>query len=212
MFKFTYLMKRKPGFTPDQFNSRWRQHGALGMSTPFADATLVYVQAEPLRPAPIAGASLDYDAVAWLVVADEAFAPDPSPQVREGQARMAEDETHTFDGACSSGLFFVHPKVLVAGDPGGFTAFLYYADAGKAEAAAEAFVGQPGLSRLVVNLRRDDMALPQPCTLPYRAVVEVAASSVRGLKQVIEGTPLPAQPDLLVATREVVFWDKLSRA
>ena len=57
MLKLMYLAKRKPGFTTDQFVCRWRMHGATAMAQPLWRHALGYIQAEPIRPAPIAGAS-----------------------------------------------------------------------------------------------------------------------------------------------------------
>jgi len=96
MLKFIYLAKRKPTLTPEAFIKRWRQHGALAMSLPFWHNMLLYVHADPIRPAPILGASLEYDAVAYTVARDDSLFTKPSPEAAANAQTMLDDEAETF--------------------------------------------------------------------------------------------------------------------
>ena len=80
MLKFMYLAKRKPTLSPEAFTARWRQHGALAMSLSFWRNMLLYVQADPIRPAPIPSASGDYDAVAITKAQDDSLFTNPSAE------------------------------------------------------------------------------------------------------------------------------------
>lgn len=95
MLKLIYLAKRKPGFTFDDFVRRWRMHGARAMEQPLWRHAIGYVQVEPIRPAPIAGGSEEFDAIACFMVRDNMFAEMDEGDV-EGARRMAEDELETF--------------------------------------------------------------------------------------------------------------------
>ncbi len=70
MQKLIYLAKRKPGFSFDEFVCRWRKHGAFAMGRPIWRHAIGYVQAEPIRPVPIPGASEEFDAVACYMIRD----------------------------------------------------------------------------------------------------------------------------------------------
>ena len=95
MLKLVYLAKRKPGFAFDDFVRRWRMHGARGMEGSFWRHALAYVQAEPLRPTPVAGTSEAFDAIAIFAVRDDAFAA-MTPDDIAGAKTMAQDELETF--------------------------------------------------------------------------------------------------------------------
>ncbi len=190
MLKLIYLAKRKPGFTFDQFVRRWRMHGARGMEQSLWEKALGYVQAEPILPPPFASASSEYDAVASFILRDDAF---DVPPIREEGAAMAADELETFAGPIAMVSLWVREERLVEGGLGGHTAFLFFADP--------------------VNLRSDDGPFgPGANTLPYDAVVEVAAEDQATLKSVVEGegSSLLADADITVVTREAVLWDRLS--
>jgi hypothetical protein len=211
MLKLIYLAKRKPGFTFDQFVRRWRMHGARGMEQSLWEKALGYVQAEPILPPPFASASSEYDAVASFILRDDAF---DVPPIREEGAAMAADELETFAGPIAMVSLWVREERLVEGGLGGHTAFLFFADPVAARRTAErAATAGDRLRRLVVNLRSDDGPFgPGANTLPYDAVVEVAAEDQATLKSVVEGdgSSLLADADIAVVTREAVLWDRLS--
>lgn len=213
MLKLIYLANRKPGFTHDDFARRWRMHGALGMSTPFWRHALGYVQAEPIRPVPIAGASGDYDAVACLMVRDDTFTGPYTPEDIAASETMIEDEAETFAGPIPNVSLWVSEETLKPGALGGITAFLFFTDAGKARATGLCYAASDGLNRVVVNLKREGAALgPMKNTLPYAAIVELSASSVEGLKAVLgtAGVAPLGGADVTVVTREAVLWDRLT--
>ncbi len=211
--KFMYLAKRKPGFTPDEFVRRWRMHGAVGLSTSFSRHMLLYVQAEVIHPVPIAGASDEHDAVAYLIVHDDAFLAAPGPDDAAGNETMLADELETFSGPIPPVMIFVDEQVLKAGGPGGVTAFLYFVDPARGEPVAEHYRKRDDATRVVLNTERADMALPgsEP-VLPYTAIVEVSARDLTTLERILP--PGDAEPwrsaDLTVVTREAVLWDRVS--
>jgi hypothetical protein len=216
MVKYLYLTKRKRGFTPDAFTRRWRLHGALGMSTSFWRHYLLYVQAEPIRPAPIAGASDQYDGIACLVAQDEAFDDELlTPEDKLDGERMLKDEFDTFESPIPPVILWLVEDVLKPCERGGMAAFLFFLDAGAARHTAEFYAKKRNANRVVMNLRRNDIQLGSvKSILPYQAVVEVSASSVTRLTEVIGaiGKPADSIADLVVVTREAVMWDRLSSA
>lgn len=213
MIKLIYLAKRKPGFTPDEFTRRWRMHGARGMSVSMWRHAVGYVQAEPIRPAPIAGGSEEYDAVACYMVRDEAFtAPPILPDDADANAMMAADELETFSGPIMPVGLFVNEEVLKAGVLGGTSAWLFFGDEGKAREVAKRFAGAPGLNRLICNVKRTDEALGGlQGGLPYSAVVEVAAMDLPSLRTILAqtGDDVFKAVDVAVITREAVLWDRM---
>lgn len=213
MLKLMYLAKRKPGFTPDEFVRRWRMHGANGMSVSLWRHALGYVQAEPIRPAPIAGASEDYDAVACFMVKEDAFTSPPiMPDDAEAAQFLARDERETFSGPIPAVSLFVDEEVLKPGVLGGTTAYLFFHDVDQARETAQAHVNAPGLNRLILNVKRTDAALgPMQNTLPYEAVVEISAMDLPTLTTIIAdagGAALDAA-DVAIVTREAVLWDRM---
>jgi len=95
MLKRIHLAHRKAGVGFDEFVRRWRMHGARGMAQPLWRHALGYVRAEPIRPAPIVGASEAFDAVAGFAIRDEMFA-DFTERDAAGASVMAADELETF--------------------------------------------------------------------------------------------------------------------
>jgi hypothetical protein len=213
LIKYMYLTKRKPGFTRDAFTIRWRKHGALGMSMPFWHHSLLYVQAEPIRPAPVPGASDEYDGIAYIVTNDEAFTAQTTPEDKIGAETMLKDELETFAGPIPPVMMWLKEEILKSGEPGGVTAFLFFTDAGKSRQTAEHYRKCSAANRVVLNNRRDDFQIPPfKSVLPYRATVEVSASCLAALKTIIEPgqDAVWRQADLLVVTREAVLWDRIS--
>lgn len=211
MLKLIYLARRKPGFTFDDFVRRWRMHGAKGMAGSFWRHALGYVQAEPIRPAPMAGASEDFDAVAYLLLRDDAFAV--PPDVPEAMA-IAQDELETFSAPIPTTSLWVDEERIEDGELGGKTAFLFFASAARAREVAERARAAGGLKRIVLNRRRDDGPLgPGANTLPYEAIVELSASDLPALAAVVgrDGRGLLSEADVAVVTREAVLWDRLPR-
>ncbi|MCA9512374.1 MAG: hypothetical protein KC560_16815, partial [Myxococcales bacterium] len=181
MLKLVYLAKRKPGFAFDDFVRRWRMHGARGMEGSFWRHALAYVQAEPLRPTPVAGTSEAFDAIAIFAVRDDAFAA-MTPDDIAGAKTMAQDELETFSAPIPTTALWVDEERLLDGEFGGIAAYLFFADEVSARAAAALALASGALHRIVVNRRRDAGPFgPQADTLPYGAIVELAASSVDAL-------------------------------
>jgi hypothetical protein len=211
-----YLTKRKPSFTPDEFTRRWRMHGALGMSSSFWRHYLLYVQAEPIRPVPVAGASDQYDGVAYIITRNEAFDERLlTPQDNEDGEKMLRDEYETFESPITPRILWVEEDVIRPCERGGVTAFFFLLDAGRASRTAERYAQCDRVNRVVVNRRRNDIQLGSAkSVLPYQAVVEIAASSVTHLKEVLDSIPTPVSSiaDLTIITREAVLWDRLFEA
>lgn len=211
MLKLIYLAKRKPGFTVDEFVCRWRRHGALGMSLPLWRFALGYVQAEPLRPAPIAGASDAFDAVACYMVSDDMFTAMGEADM-PGAQQMAADELETFAGPIPQVSLWVQEEQLRAGELGGITAFLFFRDAAAARGVADRARNAAGLHRITLNLRDDNRLGPEANTLPYAAVLELAAPAVPALADAVQpGTDnLLERADVAVVTRAAVLWDRIT--
>jgi hypothetical protein len=183
------------------------------MSMPFWHHSLLYVQAEPIRPVPFPGASDDYDGIAYIVTNDEAFTAEATPEDKIGAETMLKDELETFAGPIPPVIMWLKEEILIKGEPGGVTAFLFFTDAGKSRQAAEHYRKSGAANRVVLNNRRDDFQIPpfKP-VLPYQATVELSASSLAALKTIMEPGEDAAwrQADLAVVTREAVLWDRIS--
>ncbi len=208
MFKFAYLAKRNPNLTPDRFMARWRRHGALAMSNALWDDMLLYVQADPIRPAPIAGASSEFDAVCYAMSKDEKALTPPPPDQMEGVMAILNDELETFSGSIMPVSLPLTEKVLKKGPAGGVTAFLFFKDMKTAETTAKTLAAAPGISRAVLNEARNDI-MTEGRTLPYTAIAEISAPQLDQLKAAI-GTDANApwkSADLAVIAKEAVLWD-----
>ncbi len=211
MLKLIYLAKRKPGFTVDDFVRRWRMHGARGIEQPLWRHALGYVQAEPIRPAPITGCSEELDAIACFMLDDAAFAQ-MSEEDLAGAAIMLEDERETFAAPITSTSLWVDEHRLEGAELGGNTAFLFFTEEEPARGVAERTRSATGLHRVTLNLKRDDGPLgPDANTLPYAAVVELSAVRIADLAAAVEsdGDPLQSRAELTVVTREAVLWDRM---
>ena len=211
MLKLIYLARRNPGFTFDQFVCRWRMHGARAMEAPMWRHAIGYVQAEPLQPTPVAGASGDYDAVACYMVRDDMFV-DMNDEDMAGAMKMLEDELETFSGPIADVSLWVREEKIKPGELGGITAFLFFSDAAKARETGERFRDATALHRITLNLRDDSALGAEANTLPYEAVLELATWSPADLARVLEsdGASLPSTPEVMTINREAVFWDRLS--
>jgi hypothetical protein len=94
--KLIYLARRRPDMNREDFVTRWRQHGALGMSRPRWKNIARYVHCDVLNAgADIPGISDDYDGVGMIW--------HKSPQARathradvSSQTDMESDEEKTF--------------------------------------------------------------------------------------------------------------------
>jgi len=214
MIKSIYLAKRKPEFTHDQFVIRWRRHGALAMSQSFfGNHIRLYVQAELIQPAPLAGATADYDAVAYLIQpGDKALSQEELAELET----MVVDEYETFSGPILPVIMQAEEKVLSKGAPGGVTAFLFFIDPAKAEPVANHYQEVAAqeiaaVDRVVLNVRRDDLTVGDMSSqLPYRAVVEVSAATLARLIAVLDHKDAPwREADLTAVSRECVMWDRI---
>jgi hypothetical protein len=212
MLKLIYLARRKPGFSFDDFVRRWRMHGARGMEQPLWRHALGYVQAEPIRPAPLPGASEDFDAIACFMIRDEMFAAMTEEDVA-GSRVIAADELETFAAPIPTTALWVTEDRLRDGDLGGIAGYLFFADEALAREVAGRASSAGGLNRVVLNRRHDDGPLgPGANTLPYQAIVELSAGSVPDLaKAVGSGGDALGKADVAVITREAVLWDRLPR-
>ena len=210
MLKLIYLARRKPGYTFDEFVRRWRKHGALAMEQTIWRHALGYVQAEPIRPPPVTGASEKFDAVACFMIREEMFS-EMTEEDTAGAMRLAEDELETFSAPIPTASLWVSEEYIKAGELGGITAYLFFENAATAREIAERSAGVTGLNRITLNTRNDSARGPETNTLPYAAVVELSASSVSTLAAAIGSTRdgLLAASDLAVVTREAVLWDRL---
>jgi hypothetical protein len=213
MLKLIYLAHRKPGFTPDEFVCRWRRHGALGMSQPLWRFARGYVQCEPIRPAPLAGASQDYDAIACYMV-DDAMLTGMTDDDMPGAIAMAEDELETFSRPIPEDCLWVEAEAIKPGILGGITAFLFFKDSAAARACAEACADKDSLDRVILNTADSGARGLQANTLPYGAVLELSARHVPALQAGVEDgdNSVLAQADLAVVTREAVLWDRMDAA
>ncbi len=211
MLKLIYLARRKPGLDFDQFVRRWRQHGALGMQQPFWRQALCYVQAEPILPTPIAGASEDFDAVAYFMLRDATF-DEMTGEDNIGSALMAADELETFSAPIPSTSLWVDEETIKAGERGGITAFLFFEDASTAATAAAWVRDATGLERVILNRTSEAMAAMN--TLPFATVLEVSAPNLSLLSAALQANDrqLLATSELTVVTREAVLWDRLATA
>jgi hypothetical protein len=188
MIKLIYLAKRKPGFTPDEFTRRWRMHGARGMSV-----------------------SMWRHAIACYIVKDDAFTSEPIlPDDADANQLMADDELETFSGPIIPVAMFVDEEVLTPGILGGTSAYLFFADREKARKVGQSLQAAPEINRLIVNIKRTDAALgPLQGNLPFDAVVEVSATDLPALRNVVTGDVLNSA-DVAMVTREAVLWDRMS--
>mgnify|MGYP001816538875 CR=1 FL=1 len=210
MLKLIYLARRKPGFTFDEFVRRWRKHGALGMELSIWRHAVGYVQAEPIRPAPIPGASEEFDAVACFMVHDEMFTDRTEEDVAASR-KMAEDELETFSASIPTTSLWVKEERIKPGELGGITAYLFFGNVAAAREIAERARAAADLNRITLNLRDDERLGPKINTLPFQAVLELSAASVPTLAAAVgsDGHALLPASDIAVVTREAVLWDRL---
>jgi hypothetical protein len=210
MLKLIYLAKRKVGFTPDEFVRRWRMHGAKGMALPLWRFALGYVQAEPIRPAPVASASAEFDAVGYYMVREDMFTGMGEDDFA-GSVQMAADELETFSAPISNTSLWVNEQRIKAGELGGITAFLFLKSEATAVQAARRACAISGVNRITLNVRAESVLGPNANTLPYEAVLELAASSIPALVNAIEvyGPGLLSIEEHCLVTREAVLWDRL---
>lgn len=146
-----YLTRRKPGFDHDRFVARWREHGALAMSKGFFRNMRAYVQAEVIQPAVLPGTTQDFDAVAYIIMQEFTHGP---AELEELKAMVA-DEHETFVGPIAPYALRVEERIITAGPPGGFTAFLFFLDPTAAMPVAEHY-GQAGADRVILNTRPEN--------------------------------------------------------
>ena len=180
MLKLIYLARREPGFTVDEFVRRWRMHGAKDMAMPLWRYALGYVQAEPIRPAPVPGASEEFDAIACYTVRDDMFTGMTDEDI-VGAAGLAEDELETFSGPISAVSLWVSEEQIKTAEPGGITAFMFFENAETARAMAQRAFDAGDCNRITLNVRDDSVFGAQGNTLPYEAVVELSCSNTPAL-------------------------------
>jgi len=210
MLKLIYLARRKPGFTFDEFVRRWRKHGALAMAQPIWRHAVGYVQAEPIRPAPLAGASEEFDAVACFMIRDEMYS-EMNEEDMAGATLIAADELETFSAAIPTVSLWVKEEHIRAGELGGISAYLFFENPSNAREIAERASEAEGFNRIILNLRDDERLGPEANTLPYGAVVELSASSIPSLATAVRsnGDGLLPASNVAMVTREAVLWNRL---
>ena len=205
MNKLIYLARRNPGLSRERFVARWRKHGALAMSLGLWRHMAGYVQASVLHPAPIRGASVDYDAVGVLWYKDDAL-KDPVAADAPDMQVMAQDEPQTFSALVRPGSLVGEEEVLKTSGSGRSTAYLFFNDVAEARAAAEEATASHATHRVAITL-----AWPiAERGLPYRAVVDVSAEDVAGLKALFGADGLSQiGAELAVVARDAVLWEDL---
>jgi len=203
MLKMIYLAKRHPDFDREQFLIRWRQHGALATEQPSWRHTQLYVQSEPLAPAPLVRASNAYDALAVFGFAPELFTEQTEADAASAEI-MIEDELKTFAEPTFNHCLWVKQQVLRDGALGGVSAYLFYADAEEAATAGRQLASENVLHRVVLDLRDDSLLGADAQTLEYQAVVECSAGKLATLTDAVEFHANHA--DLLLMTRDTVMW------
>lgn len=90
--KLMYLARRNPALSSQQFTTRWRQHGALGMSMPRWKNIWRYVHCDVLSSA--VGGNYDGVGIVWHKSPESRLA---HRQDTSSQAAMEADEAQTFD-------------------------------------------------------------------------------------------------------------------
>lgn len=210
MLKLIYLARRKPGFTPDEFVRRWRKHGALGMEQDLWRHAIGYVQAEPIRPIPISGASDEFDAVACFMLREAMFS-ERTDDDNAGAAIMAQDELETFAAPIPTVSLWVQEEQIRPGELGGVTAYLFFENADTTRRVAEQADSSDSFNRILLNLRDDSLFDGAMNTLPYQAVLELSASGVNELVDAVGhgAGGLIQSADVAVVTREAVLWDRM---
>jgi hypothetical protein len=211
VIKFIYFAKRKPSWTPETFPPRWRQHGALAMSMPSWANMLLYIQADAVRPPPLAGLSTDFDGFCYAFTKSQGLFNPASPEDQANTQRVLNDELETFEGPIRPVLLFVDQQVLTEGPPGGVTAALAFNDPENAAAVADDYAGRSGAARVVLNRVREDMSIVA-LSVPYRAVVEIAAADEQALVSVLGAEGRWREADVAVIARENVLWDEISES
>jgi hypothetical protein len=209
VIKFIYYAKRKPSWTAETFPPRWRQHGALAMSMPSWRNMLLYIQADAVRPPPLVGLSSDFDGFCYAFTRSQGLFNPGSPEDQANTQRVLNDELETFEGPIRPVLLFVDEEVLIEGPPGGVTAGLAFNDPARAAAVANHYAGRPGSARVVLNRVREDMSIVA-LSVPYRAVVEIAAADEQALVSVLGAEGRWREADVAVVARENVLWDEIS--
>jgi hypothetical protein len=205
MSKLIYLANRNPGLSRERFVARWRKHGALAMSLPLWRRLARYVQASVLHPAPIPGASTAYDAVGVLWYKDDAGRSSSAADDAD-IATMAADEVHTFAALVRPGALQGDEEVLKQSGSGRTTAYLFFNDEAKARRVAEGAAGSAASHRVALTLA---WPLTEP-GLPYRAVVDVSAEDVPGVKSALGVGGLDAAgADVAMVARDAVLWENL---
>jgi hypothetical protein len=209
VIKFIYYAKRKPSLTAETFPPRWRQHGALAMSMPSWRNMLLYIQADAVRPPPLAGLSGEFDGFCYAFTRSQGLFNPGSPEDQANTQRVLNDELETFEGPIRPVLLFVDDEVLVEGPPGGVTAGLAFNDPERAAAVASHYAGRPGAARVVLNRVREDMSIVA-LSVPYKAVVEIAAADEQSLVSMLGAEGRWREADVAVVARENVLWNEIS--
>jgi hypothetical protein len=208
MFKFLYLANRKADFSPGAFIPRWRQHGALAMSLPFWRRFYFYMQADVVRPIPLAGASSDYDGVSYMLAPDDSLFAHPSAEDTANVQILLEDETKTFRGPIPPMGLVVEENVVKSGARGGMTAFLFFNSVDQAQFVLDTFTSHKNSTRLILNRVREDLRSTPDLVLSYKAVAEISASSLDNLISLLSADPTWREAPLALITQESILWDQ----
>jgi hypothetical protein len=210
MFKFLYLANRKPDFTAEAFIARWRQHGALAMSLPFWRRFFYYMQADVVRPIPIAGASNEYDGVSYMLAPDDGLFANPSAEDTANVQILLEDELKTFRGPIPPMGLVLEENVAKPGARGGATAYLFFNALDQAQSVVDSFARHKDVRRLIMNRVRDDLKATKELALGYKGVAEISANSVKELTTLLASdTPSWRGVPLALVTQEAILWDQL---
>lgn len=199
--KTIYLAHMKPGFSPEAFTARWRQHGKLAMGLPIWRNMIKYMQCDPL---PLSGNPPAYDAigVVWYRSWDALNSIGKEPSLREP---LLEDELKTFSKYVREGALLTEETLLRDGVPTQQKLFLFLLPEHAAHAAALADISD------AVRIVRSDVAVNEytrTSALPYRQVFEYWVPSMAALEScaaAIRAQLAGADGHLLIASKELLL-------
>jgi hypothetical protein len=206
MVKLIYLARRMPDLTRERFVARWRKHGGLAMSQQLWRHMEAYVQASVLQPAPITGASADYDAVGVLWFKGDSHLKSPTAADTADVAEMAEDEFHTFSEPVQPRSLVGDEEVVNEGGHGRTTAYLFFKDPGQAQQAAKHVAESATSIRVTLTKAWPSSA----ARLPYEAVVSLSGYGVGDIRGALGEPGLAATgADLTVVANDAVLWEDI---
>jgi len=163
-WKMIYLARRNPALAPEAFAQAWREHSALGRQCAnVCDKVLAVTQCSRVLdpPAPLRGASADYDGVNLLALRDRQAADDIWSDP-ETLAIMRPDEPRVFSTYVRDFTLIARESVIVDGPRSDVcAAFFLHARDGPSPA---------------------DASIPEPAVTPWLRALKVVANAVDGAR------------------------------